>query len=262
MTGPLPSPHPPRLEPWVIGHRGARRLAVENTLESLRIALADGADGVEFDVQRTADGELVLFHDDDLRRLAGRPEALVSLPWRVLRDLPLRDGQLQPQRIAHFDAVLELLADYPRALVNAELKVNLHDPSGGRHLADGFVRRMERHPGVGWLVSSFDAAPLVHAHAAGLTLPLAALVDAQPPCDFWPLTTRAEADVPLASVNPHVSLVNADRLALWREKSWQVWAWTVNAPRQWEALTEQGVTALITDEPDQLLHFLRRHGKR
>ena len=122
---------------------------------------------------------------------------------------------LRPQRLAHLDSVLELLAGH-RVHVNAEIKVNPRDPSHGLHLADAFLRRMEHHDGAGWLVSSFDAAPLVHLHAAGCRLPLAALVDATPPCDFWPLTARAEADLPLASVNPHVSLVTPDRLAMWR----------------------------------------------
>jgi glycerophosphoryl diester phosphodiesterase len=250
------------VDPLVIGHRGARRLAVENTLESLRIALDLGADGVEFDVQMTADGELVLFHDDDLTRLANRPQAVTALTWRELRAMPLGDGQLQPQRVAHFDEAVELLAGRG-AHVNAELKVNSHDASGGLHLADKFVRSMERVSDKRWLVSSFNRAPLAQVAEAGLERPLAALVDEQPPCDFWSLLEReAELDWSLASLNPHASLVNVDRLALWREQGWRVWAWTVNTPREWEYLSESAVTAIITDEPGALLQFLRRHGKR
>ncbi len=250
------------MTPLVIGHRGARRLAVENTLESLRIALDLGADGVEFDVQLTADGELVLFHDDDLQRLANRPDAVTALAWRDLRAMTLGDGQLQTQRPAHLDEVLELLAGR-NVHVNAELKVNAGDRSGGLHLADAFVRRLEQAPGGNWLISSFQQAPLAQVARAQLGRPLAALVDAQPPGDFWPLALRpAELDWPVTSVNPHVALVNAERLALWRGQGWQVWTWTVNAPAQWEYLCDVAISAIITDEPDVLLHFLRRHGKR
>ncbi len=248
--------------PLVIGHRGARRLAVENTLESLRIALDLGADGVEFDVQQTADGELVLFHDDDLQRLANRPGAVTELPWSDLRKMTLGDGQLQTQRVAHLDEVLELF-EGRKVHVNAELKVNGHDSSGGLHLADAFVRRMERVRGGDWLISSFNEAPLAQVARAQIARPLAALVDEKPPGDFWSLTERiAERAWPIASVNPHVSLVNPERLALWRAQAWQVWSWTVNTPREWEYLCDEAVTAIITDAPGDLLHFLLRHGKR
>lgn len=250
------------MRPLVIGHRGARRLAVENTLESLRIALDLGADGVEFDIQRTADGELVLFHDDDLQRLANRPQAVTELTWRELRAMPLGDGALQKQRVAHLDEAIELLAGRG-AHVNAELKVNSHDASGGLHLADAFLRRMESVSDPRWLISSFNAAPLAQLARARLDRPLAALVDQLPPCDFWPLIEHeAELEFHLASLNPHVSLVNAERLALWRAQDWRVWVWTVNTPREWEYLCESAVSAIITDEPDALLQFLRRHGKR
>lgn len=254
------TPQPP--SPLVIGHRGARRLAVENTMESLRIALDLGADGVEFDVQQTADGELVLFHDDDLQRLANRPGAVTALTWRELRAMALGDGELQTQRVAHLDEVLELVAGR-KVHVNAELKVNGHDRSGGMHLADAFVRRMEAVEKGDWLISSFNQPPLAQVAQARTGRPLAALVDEKPPGDFWSLTERnAELDWPIASLNPHVSLVNPQHLALWRAQGWQVWPWTVNTPRDWEYLCDEAITAIITDDPHGLLHFLRRHGKR
>src|SRR6478736_4409350 len=49
--------------PLVLAHRGARRVAPENTLDAFALAIAMGADGVELDVRRTADGALVLHHD-------------------------------------------------------------------------------------------------------------------------------------------------------------------------------------------------------
>ena len=52
----------------ILGHRGARLVAPENTLAAFRAALADGADGIELDVRQTADGALVCFHDSSLGR--------------------------------------------------------------------------------------------------------------------------------------------------------------------------------------------------
>ena len=64
----------------VIAHRGASRLAPENTIEAFELAVAVGADGIELDVRRTADGVLVVHHD--ARLPDGR--AIVELPWHEL----------------------------------------------------------------------------------------------------------------------------------------------------------------------------------
>ncbi len=245
----------------IIGHRGARRLAIENTLESIRIALAEGAHGVEFDVQQTSDGELVLFHDDDLRRVAHCEGRVTALPWREVRALRLRLPGLADQPVAHLDEVLELL-DARKATCNVELKV---DPAAGTgvRLAEAFARRVEGQDMTRYLVSSFQRAPLQRLHDGGAGLALAALIDARPPCDWWALAAEQPAPdaqdlahqpgIVLASVNPAHNLVNPDRLARWRASGWQVWTWTVNAPKQWEAMLQAGVDAIITDDPGALV---------
>ncbi|MEZ4767737.1 MAG: glycerophosphodiester phosphodiesterase family protein [Caldilineales bacterium] len=72
--------------PLNIGHRGARDLAPENTLTGLLAGIRAGADGVEFDVQRTRDGHLVLFHDDDLARITGVRGLVVKSTLAQLRN--------------------------------------------------------------------------------------------------------------------------------------------------------------------------------
>jgi glycerophosphoryl diester phosphodiesterase len=52
----------------IIGHRGASADAPENTLAAFRLARAQGAEGIEFDVQLSADGWPVVMHDDDVAR--------------------------------------------------------------------------------------------------------------------------------------------------------------------------------------------------
>jgi len=64
-------PRPPRApgRPLVLGHRGASADAPENTLAAFRLAMDQGADGVELDVWRCATGEAVVAHDEDARRV-------------------------------------------------------------------------------------------------------------------------------------------------------------------------------------------------
>ena len=66
----------------VIGHRGASRAERENTLAAFRAAVAQGADGVELDVRRTADGALAVHHDAHLPD--GR--AIVATTWADMPD--------------------------------------------------------------------------------------------------------------------------------------------------------------------------------
>lgn len=58
--------------PLLIAHRGASEIATENSMEALRLAVANGVDGVEIDIRVTRDGRLVCFHDDSLARLTGK----------------------------------------------------------------------------------------------------------------------------------------------------------------------------------------------
>ena len=53
----------PKSKPLLLGHRGASKDAPENTVTAFELALSQGCDGVEFDVRRTSDGQLVICHD-------------------------------------------------------------------------------------------------------------------------------------------------------------------------------------------------------
>jgi len=81
-----PAPRAPG-RPLVLGHRGASAEAPENTLAAFRLALAQGADGVELDVWRCSTGEVVVAHDEDTRRVAGADLRVPDAPLAALRAL-------------------------------------------------------------------------------------------------------------------------------------------------------------------------------
>jgi glycerophosphoryl diester phosphodiesterase len=70
--------------PLVLGHRGAPRDAPENTLRALQVALDQGADGVELDIQPAADGTAVLIHDETLERTTDGVGTLARLTWEQI----------------------------------------------------------------------------------------------------------------------------------------------------------------------------------
>ncbi len=82
---------------WRFAHRGSHWNQVENSLPAFEDAYEAGCDGVEFDVQLSRDGIPVIFHDDDLKRLAGRGESIFDLDAAELRGLTLRqNGKTAP----------------------------------------------------------------------------------------------------------------------------------------------------------------------
>ena len=70
-------------------HRGASEYAPENTLSSFYLGLIMGANGIETDVQRTRDGELVLFHDDAVHRVSNGKGRIAELTLEELRSLKI-----------------------------------------------------------------------------------------------------------------------------------------------------------------------------
>merc|ERR1712107_212553 len=100
--------------PLVLGHRGASARKLENTLSAF--AACEGiADGFELDVRLCETGEVVVFHDDTLDRMAGRPSLVRELSWRELSAVDLGDGQRIP-------TLCDVSTELPWALVNVEIK--------------------------------------------------------------------------------------------------------------------------------------------
>lgn len=85
-----------RARTLILGHRGAPFAAPENTLAAFRRALAAGADGIEADVQRSADGRLLLLHDDTVERTTDGAGRVGELPWSALAALAAGQGERIP----------------------------------------------------------------------------------------------------------------------------------------------------------------------
>ncbi len=236
--------------PLIIGHRGASAQATENTLEAFRQARAAGADGVELDVMLCASGEVVVFHDDDLKRLAGRPERIAAMPYRALRELPLAGGG----RIPLLEEVFEACG--PDLLVNVELKVNEIDPRGTTALVEAVAAVLRRLAvGARVLVSSFNPWAVwvwtrrVPDVRAGLLFERASLL---PLRRAW----LAPVIAPFA-LHPEFVLCDPARVAAWKRRGYMVSVWTVDDPAALAACRRMGVDAVITNDPARSRAALR-----
>lgn len=243
--------HLPR--PLNIGHRGARGLAPENTLPAFRAGVAAGADGVELDVQRTADGHLVVFHDDDLQRIAGIRGSVVTSTLAQLAELDVGRHfapRFAGEPIPTLDQVIEALP--PPTLLHVEAK---RFTMGDDGLEAGIVAAVHRHDLLGrCLVSSFNPLILWRISRMDRQIPLGLLYEPGMSLGLgqgWPRRI-----IPLAALHPYFEQVTPELVQMAHAHGWQVNTWTVNDPADMQRLVAMGVDGIITDRPDLLSSLL------
>ena len=241
----------------VIGHRGNRAHVPENTLESLLSAVAVGADALEFDVQVTRDGELVLLHDPTLDRTTDASGAVAGYTVAELRrvDAGARfttDGRHFPWRgrglrIPRFDDVIEAL---PRDL---PLIIEIKTPAATVALAAA----IERHGLAGRvIVAGFDPESTRPLRGAPLAL------GARTP-DVAALLIPALLRRPIAHPWFHALCIPpwhrgipvpvAMLARTTRPFGVATHVWTVNDPAQARRLWASGVQGIISDDPARML---------
>ena len=228
--------------PLILGHRGASAHATENTLAAFERAARDGADGVELDVLCCRSGEVVVFHDDDLLRLAGRPERVAGLSWQALRAVRLQGGGGIPLLDQAFEAC------GPTLLVNVELKsAGLFDQDLPRLVAGvgASLRRCRTEERV--IVSSFDPRAVGLWKQAHPRVPCALLFEK------GGLAALAKAlTLPLlrpAAAHPEAALCRPELVRRWHDIGYQVNTWTVDDPARLRALAAMGVDGIIANDP-------------
>ena len=84
----------------IFAHRGACGYEPENTMEAFALAVEQGADGIELDVQFTADRRLVVFHDDTLDRMTPAKGFVHDMPWAEFSAQPLAGSDEHPPLFA------------------------------------------------------------------------------------------------------------------------------------------------------------------
>ena len=243
-----------RAQPWplLLGHRGSRTRATENTLEAIEIAAAAGADGIEVDVRTCQSGELVVFHDPTVERLGDGVDrrAIADMPLSEICDLKLAAGA----RVPSLAQVLDCCRHH-RLAVNVEMK---SDVPSRRAVALATARALtDGDPGVTVVVSSFDPFMLGALRLLAPEVPTALLIGDS----YRPLNRLARA-MGSAAIHPERGFVSPQRLRRWKRQGLRVVVWTVNQPAEAFRLLSLGVDGIISDDPELLRPVLLEHGKR
>lgn len=238
---------PPWPYPRLCAHRGAGKLAPENTLTAMRVGYAHGYRMVEFDVKLAADNVAFLLHDATLERTTsgrGRADALL---WRELSRLDAggwHSAKYAGEMLPTFAAIARWARAHAVAC-NVEIKA-----TPGRERETGAAVALDaatlwRDADVMPLLSSFDEASLAAAREAVPGLPRALLVDEL--ASDW-LDRLARLDCVALDAN-HRELTQAIVATAHRE-GYRVCCYTPNDPARVAELGGWGVDTIITDAVD------------
>ena len=247
--------------PLPLAHRGGAALPgmehLENTMAAFRAAVALGFRYLETDVHASADGVVYAFHDADLSRLSGSPDAIANLPSEQVDSVRLGAQRGESEPIPRLSTLLEEL---PRTRLNIDVKsdhaleptlqiLREHDALDRVCLASFSGRRLRRirelAPEVATSTGPLEVAALrigplrwlrAHAVRSGAQC-------LQVPVRRGPVTVVTERFVAHA-----------------HELGMQVHVWTVDDPAEMRSLLRIGVDGIVTDRPDVLRDVLIETG--
>ncbi|NLE18685.1 MAG: glycerophosphodiester phosphodiesterase [Propioniciclava sp.] len=228
----------------VWAHRGASGYAPENTLPAFELALEQGADGFELDVQLTRDDEVVVIHDETLERTTDGNGWVADHSLEDLRKLDASYGHEKygGTRIPTLAEVFDLVRD-TGTMVNVELKNSRIAYKG---LEERVLAIVEAHGMAHRVVlSSFNHYSLRHLVGLGSALPLGALYS-EPLWKPWQYAARLGA----TALHPSLAATRRKIVEKSHEHDLAVHVWTVNEPEDVQRMVGLGVDALITNYPD------------
>jgi glycerophosphoryl diester phosphodiesterase len=264
----------PAAEPILVhGHRGARAMRPENTLPAFRYAIDAGVDVLELDLAVTKDNVVVVSHDPYLNPpVCSGPRAKVAIHELTLAELREWDcGKIQnpgfPKqtpvpgtRMPTLDEVFDL-APGNKVQFNIETKIFADHPELTPppdefvRLVLALLRKHKLESRV--MLQSFDFRTLHAMKKIAPEIRLVALWSGRDR-DFVSVAKEAGAGI----ISPTYQLVTPEQVRAAHEAGLQVVPWTANRPADWDKLVAAKVDAIITDDPAELIAYLKQRGLR
>lgn len=214
----------------LLGHRGARNYAPENTVPAFDLALKHGAAGFEFDVRCTRTKQTIICHDGKINRMVVRKRTLEQIHAKCSID----------GKPPCLEDVLERYGQ--TAFLNIEVKVR-----GMEQVVFEAVRRFP--PKRGYFISSFLPSVVRRLHEIDASLPLGAISKS-----YWHL--RRWKMLPVSYVVPHHHLLTPKLIDTLHDAGKKVITWTVNDPKVMMRASAMGVDGIISDDTKLLVKTL------
>ena len=222
-----------------IAHRGAKAYEPENTLAAFAKAIELQSDAIEFDVHLSADGEIIVIHDETVDRATNGSGFVKDLSLSALKKMKIGNEHEIPTLSETFDFVNQ------RCLINIELKAF--------ETAEPVVKLIEYYvTQKNWkysqfLVSSFDWPALQKVRDLHVEIPLGVLTETD-----LELAIGFAEFVKAETIHPYFHLLTAENTSHMQQKGFKVFAWTVNEWEDIQNIKSFKVNGIISDFPDRL----------
>ncbi|MBB4800464.1 glycerophosphoryl diester phosphodiesterase [Flavobacterium nitrogenifigens] len=222
-----------------IAHRGAKAYEPENTLQAFQKALDLNSDGIELDVHLSADGHIIVIHDETIDRTTNGKGEVNTFTLAELKSF-LIDGKYQ---IPTLNEIFDLVDK--KCLINIELK--------GLGTAPKVVALIEEYIAVkNWkyedfIISSFDWNMLEETSKLNPKIPIGILTEE----DIETALAFAEK-IKAKAIHPDFQLLNAENVSEMQKKGFLVLPWTVNSEEDIQKVKSYKVNGIISDNPDKI----------
>ena len=228
----------------IFAHRGASGYAPENTLEAFRLAMEQGADGIELDVHLTKDGEVVVIHDETIDRTGNGQGNVRDYTLEELKKFSFHNHmeKYKGVQIPTLKEVLDLVKN-SQMKVNIELKTGIYWYEGIEEKTMDIVKTMGMEDRV--IYSSFNHYSIQKVLEQNSDAETAYLFS------DVPLNMEKYAkDTGVKGLHPAVyHLKMADFLETYMKSGLKVRVWTVNNKEDMKMFIDAGVDAIITNYP-------------
>lgn len=239
------------MTPIIIAHRGASKDAPENTMSAFRLAFEQGADGIELDVQRTADRKLVVIHDETLERTTDGKGLVASKTYKELTALnaaaSFGDGE-RVEKIPLLEEVLAWIATTPLYL-NIELKNGILPYEGMEEEVIEMVRAYRLSDRV--TLSSFNhySIALMSALAPEMELGILYIAGLYRPWDY-------AKSIGALALHPYYYNAVPEIVKGAKEAGVKIRPWTVDGDEDLLKMIRLDVDGVITNEPAKMKELL------
>ncbi|MFX0018212.1 MAG: glycerophosphodiester phosphodiesterase [Promethearchaeota archaeon] len=220
----------------IIGHKGANKSEPENTLKSFRKAIELQADYIEFDVQVSKDGEIVVIHDYEISELTGHSVNIKEMTLNELKQLDMGEGEKIP--------TLQEVIKLTQGEIGLQIEIKVNDIGNE-------IIEMLRDANLieSTLISSFIHSELLKIKKLEPEIKLGALLSERisDPRDLTKATKRV-IKKNLFAVHPHFAGVDKELIDFAHNSNLKVNVWTINERPDMERLIKLGVDGIITDD--------------
>ncbi|HUJ84928.1 MAG TPA: glycerophosphodiester phosphodiesterase family protein [Candidatus Acidoferrales bacterium] len=217
-----------------IGHRGARAYAPENTLTSFKKALEIGVDAIELDVRKTKDNQLVVIHDDNVKRTTNGDGLVCELTLKEIKGFSAEGGEKIPtleEALDFLDNKVKVLVELKEEGIEKQVLSVIHE------------RDLEKNV----VITSFSETALKEVRELNDKVETGLIYAKHKNPLKAALDLKANY---LVALYRFVHTANVEKA---HENGLKVVVWTINNPEEVEAYIKKGVDGIASDKPDILM---------